>query len=645
MGRISTFERDFIEDGTITATEGLLKQATNVWRRKRVSQSYNEVWRYKPPTSREFFDKYVGEPLYPLQQEFCDAMFGLDPFKFRDSPHSMGMAYWGKGGGKDRTVVKLYIYAACLLSCMVDPQGFLDLGAEGPIDLCNVSINADQAKDVFFENFKSLIRRTVDPETGDNWFATKNWWIGVDGSVHYMDLRDKKDIQTTTVDFGRGVKAHSLNSERYTGEGLTLLFAAFDEIGAFKPHKALGSPAEGVKGLLKSLTETVTSRSPKYGAVFVFSYKYYDDCPMSVLVEKEKIRMQKVGEGEETGTFISEAATWEVNLKRSRREFDRLYDEDPDTAMMTYECKSSGKAKRGRLIGHPEIISRNINEERISPVIGGNIQTDSPDNIDFYSWFVGEKGIRYHLHIDLAKGKVLEGGDAVGLCLAHPKEMKVKLSDVAIEARKESGSEDASYEGASRRGMFVDLLLQVVASSGKEVSLQGIRRLIFSLIDRGFNIVSVTFDGWQSVDMIQELTRKGIEAKVFSVDRTTAPYDTLKSLEYQGLVHRYSHPIYEREIIEIHRDKAGKWDHPTHSSLRERLEGLRHGSKDVSDSVAACAAFISQMKVRKPGEEGLYVGVGGRTPKEESSEEKQERLRRKDKELRERFFRDEEERD
>jgi hypothetical protein len=642
LGRISNQERDFTQDGSLTATEAFIKKVASVWRVEKPVAIYNDVWRIKPPTSREFFEKYIGEPLYPIQQVFCDEMFGLDPEKFRDTRWTTGLCYWGKGSGKDRTIAKLFVYSACLLSCLNNPQEFLGLGQGSPVDLCNVSIDADQAKDVFFENLKGLVRRTIDPETGKNWFATRNWWIDTNGAVKYMDIREKKAIQTNEIDFGRGIKAHSLNSERYTGEGLTLLFAAFDEIGAFRPSKALGNRYDKKKGLLQSLTETVTSRS-KYGAVFVFSYKYYEGCPMSVVVEKEKIRKQK---GLISSTFISEAATWEVNLAKSKSDFQEIYDKDPETAMMTYECKSSPTSKRGYLIGQRGIISDNTDEQRVNPVIDGRQTTDSPDNIDFYSWFVGEKGLKYHIHIDLAKGKIDEGGDAVGLCLAHPVMLPVKLSDLALQARA-GGDTEASYTGAMRKGMWIDLFLQIVAPPSGEVSLQGVRRLIFALIDRGFNLSGVSMDGWNNVEMMQELKRKGINAEVFSVDKTTAPYDTLKSLEYQGLVSRYAHSIYEREIIEIHRDDSGKWNHPVYSALREQLEGLSHGSKDVSDSVAACAAYTMLMPARKVGGDSLYVGFGGNGENipRKSSEEKQAQLERKCKAQAERFYTDQDERE
>jgi len=95
----------------------------------------------------------------------------------------------------------------------------------------------------------------------------------------------------------------------------------------------------------------------------------------------------------------------------------------------------------------------------------------------------------------------------------------------------------------------------------------------------------VTLDGWQSVEFIQRLQDKGIEAEVISVDKTMEPYNTLKGLLYTKQLDYYHYAVFIRELEELIVEK-NKVDHPEISNRRALEEDLEYGSKDVADSVA-----------------------------------------------------------
>ena len=108
-----------------------------------------------------------------------------------------------------------------------------------------------------------------------------------------------------------------------------------------------------------------------------------------------------------------------------------------------------------------------------------------------------------------------------------------------------------------------------------EVELAEIRELIIELKNRGFNILKVTYDGYQSADSIQILNNSGIEAATRSVDRDTGPYDTLKDLIYDERLDTYYCWLVVEELKNLTTIQGGvKVDHPD------------HGSKDVSDALA-----------------------------------------------------------
>ncbi len=116
-------------------------------------------WIEPPVSLREFCYKWIGEPMFPIQQEFGDAIVGTNPYEF-STEYDEGHAFWGKGSGKDRMNAKILAYVAYKLTNLKNPQKFLrekynaSIGDDDNIDLTNMSINARQAQNVFFKKFK-----------------------------------------------------------------------------------------------------------------------------------------------------------------------------------------------------------------------------------------------------------------------------------------------------------------------------------------------------------------------------------------------------------------------------------------------------------------------------------------------------------
>ena len=160
------------------------------------SNILSEIWIKRPPSVAEFFNKNTGwfkEPLWPLQQEFVEAMVGTNPLAW-NFDYDEGHAFWGKGAGKDRTISKLFAYILVKILHMRNPQDgfnyFLGggLGIDAPIDIINVSKDARQAKYVFFANLKAVLKKVINPQTGRNFFEE----VGV-------DLRETKDVQADKI--------------------------------------------------------------------------------------------------------------------------------------------------------------------------------------------------------------------------------------------------------------------------------------------------------------------------------------------------------------------------------------------------------------------------------------------------------------
>lgn len=527
----------------------------------------DEIWEFPPPSLTEFCNVWINEPLFPgKQQEFGDAMCGTDPFIF-DTTYDEGHAFWGKGSGKDRTIAKLKAYVIAKLICLRNPQKFLreNYGASiadgDNIDIANMSINARQAENVYFKKFKSILKKTINPNTGRNWFEE----MGV-------DMREGYDLQTVEVSFPKNITAHSLNSETNTGEGLSPIFVTIDEFGSFKADNAFG--------LLESVRESVISRFPGVGKVAVISYKYYHNDPMDVLFRKEV---------NEPRTFSSKGSTFEVNQFRTKNDFAKAYRTNPERAKMIYECE--GGETEGGFVTLKYMINYMFDPKYANPYPRDiySIESDLLLTTPLAPDFKGKDGVLYCCHADLASGK--EFNDCVGFALGHVERMYAKLDpkmkkDLAKQGIYVDMVEDA--DEITRKGVVIDLALQIKAKTGGEVRLSDIRNFIKLLKNKyGFNIVYGTFDGWESRDSIQQLNESGIDSWVESVDRKPDAYTTWKELMYQQLVKCHPQPIAEREARELIVDDKGKIDHPEMSYERDLKEGRDDGSKDVMDAIAA----------------------------------------------------------
>lgn len=547
----------------------------------------SEWWNEKPVDVQEFSTKWLGESLYPNQLEFVTAMTGMTPDTFSDE-YDEGHAFWGKGSGKDRTISKMQVYVVYKLMCLKNPQKFLrekygcSIGEDDAIDLANMSVNARNAQNVYFKKFKSLVRRCKNPRTGKNWFEEKG-----------CDLRDGYDIQNSEVRFGNNITAHSLNSETNTGEGLNLFMVAIDEFGSF--------PYENGNKLLDASRDTVISRFPKIGKVCVFSYKYYHNDPMDVLFNKEK---------NSPNVFSSKLSTWDVNLQAKKENFSKQYMRNPERAMMTYEC--TGGEIDGGYVTKKYMLNYMFDPSHENPVKGDLISINSSMlmSLNFKPWFTGSSGVLYAVHVDLATGKKAEKKDMASISMVHCDSMYPKIDE---KLKKDLFSEGINIEFSSdntdfivtRKGIVVDLALQLVAPSGAEVQMSDVRNFILMLKNKyNFNIIYVTYDGWESRDSIQILQQNGMNAEYLSVDKDNSAYESWKELMYQQLFKCYPHSIAHRECKELIL-KDGKVDHPDKSWDREVTEGIDNGSKDVIDSIVG-AGKMAYDKIFL--DSGIYFG-------------------------------------
>jgi len=463
----------------------------------------------------------------------------------------------GKGSGKDFTSTVGTAYLVYKLLCLKDPAKYFGKPAGDAIDLINVAINAQQAKNVFFKGFKTKIEHSP-------WFA------------------GKYESKVDAVTFDKSITVYSGHSERESHEGLNLMLAVLDEISGFAQESVSGNEnAKTGDAIYKAFRASVDSRFPDYGKVILLSFprykgdfitKRYED----VIAEKETavqshefILNPDLPEDEEGNKFSIEwdedhilaykipyvfaikRPTWEVNPTRKIDDFKLAFYTDPGDALMRFACmpnfasdaffKQQDKVQRAMTLRNPLDNLRRFD---------GAFEPD-PDKV-------------YFVHADLAQKH-----DKCAVALAHV--------DRWVEVK--------SFNDYKQIVPFVvvDMVAWWEPKIEGPVDLSEVKNWIISLRRQGIKLGRVTFDRWQSFDIQNELKQVGIKTDTLSVGK--AHYEDMAMLVYEDRVVMPQIELLLDELTELRIVSDKKVDHP------------RKKSKDLADAV--CGAIYNSVSLSK----------------------------------------------
>jgi hypothetical protein len=451
----------------------------------------------------------------------------------------------GKGSGKDHTSTIGCAYLVYKLLCLKDPAKYFGKPPGDAIDIINVAINAQQAKNVFFKGFKNKIEKSP-------WFA------------------GKYDSKVDNIEFDKSITVYSGHSERESHEGLNLVLAILDEISGFSQESVSGNEnAKTGDAIYKAFRGSVDSRFPDYGKVILLSFPRYKGDFISkryedVIAEKETIVRSHefvlnpaLPEDDPGNTFEIEweedriisykfpkvyalkRPTWEVNPTRNIEDFKLAFYTDPQDAMMRFACMpsvSSDAFFRSRDKIEKALSIRNPIDslKRFDPNFRPN-----PDTI-------------YYVHADLAQ--------------RHDK-CAVSISHV------EKWVEVQSFNDYTQIVPFVvvDAIAWWEPRREGPVDLSEVKNWIVNLRRSGFNLGLVTFDRWQSFDIQRDLKSVGINTQTLSVAKKH--YEDLAMLFYEERVAAPHIDLLLEELLELRIVSDNKVDHP------------RKKSKDLADAM------------------------------------------------------------
>lgn len=138
---------------------------------------------------------------------------------------------------------------------------------------------------------------------------------------------------------------------------------------------------------------------------------------------------------------------------------------------------------------------------------------------------------------------------------------------------------------------ITEFVIPLEAKGGNDIPFYKVKEFMVDLINLGYPLGGVTMDGFQSVNLRQDLNLMGINAEYLSCDRTKDPYFCLKDAIFEKRWLGPKCPILSKELKELI-DMGDKIDHPT------------LGSKDIADAVAGS---VYQAKLKH----GSYATIMG----------------------------------
>jgi hypothetical protein len=521
----------------------------------------------QPPLSQIQYDIVEAMSQIYKQEDLIDLMGDTEGRRYyKKYTKNEIILQLGKGSGKDFTSTVACAYIVYKLLCLKDPARYFGKPSGDAIDIINVAINAQQAKNVFFKGFKTKVEKSP-------WFAGKFY------------------AKADSVEFDKAITVYSGHSERESHEGLNLILAVLDEISGFANEVGTGNDqGKTADNIYKAFRASVDSRFPDLGKVALLSFPRYPGDFISqkyedVIMEKEVVsKSHKFIMNDELpedspgnsleifwdedniisykypGMFALKKPTWEVNPTRKIDDFKLAFYTDLGDAMQRFACvptyasdaffKQTEKVRAAMTLRNPLDAFRRFDETFVP----------DPEKI-------------YYIHADLAQQH-----DKCAVAIAHVDKW------VNIQVIKD-------YQQVAPV-VVVDAVAYWEPKIEGPVNLSEVKQWIQNLRRIGFNIGMVSFDRWQSFDIQNELKQVGMRTETVSVAKKH--YEDMAMLIYEERLAMPSIDLLYEELTELKIMRNNRVDHP------------RKKSKDLADAV--CGAVFGAIS-HTPRDQNVQVEI------------------------------------
>jgi len=509
-------------------------------RAEEASPQTGDVFEFEPVPLDVFLrDKtYIGVPkLSKIQYRAVEAATQiyfpktLYELGWKKGPYYKELVYlWGKGSGKDFISRIILLRVAYLLLALKNPQAYFwgedqQVGVE-KIHMLNTATTKEQASNCFFSPLRDYAKRSP-------FFKRR----GV--------------IETRNIKFEKGIYLVSGYSGAESQEGMNIIIGILDEIAAFKTDDEVAELQRqrmrknipmSASAVFDFVSSTVQTRFPKVGKVVLLSFPRFKGDYITTAYEEGK---------KDPKVFTSKAATFEVNPIVKEKDFAREKRKNPDRYA-------------SRILCDPTVAEDAFFKNKVA--LDEAFDVKRPDPVDhftnrFKSWFQCQDHFPRFGHCDLAKDRC-----RAAFAFVHAYDF-VNNRDV---------SEDGKVLTTRVPLIKLDVIMYFEASPGSWIDYIEIQDRILEFTDeRGFPIELLTFDGYQSIQMMQTLEGEGIPVGEQSVDRTRDAYESWQDAIYEKRFKAYYHKILVEEEIPNLIDWKGR-----------KIEHRKGRGKDGSDAVA-----------------------------------------------------------
>jgi hypothetical protein len=558
------------------------------------SQTLKELWEVDYNEIPVSIDEFIcnpyylgkstrnGESIYPYwrqkYREIFDQSLGYEEVVFTGAI----------GVGKTRTAVVCLAYLLYTIMCLKNPQEYFRFNEGDKITIFFLNINLRLAEGVGFNTLHEYL-------IASPWFMERGTVTG------RVKLRYNPP-HNITITFG-SKSDHALGQQVFCG--------FLDECDFTRGGVKAGDILNVQNGIMQAYTtvkERINSRFIKngvqYGRLFLVSSKKSEHDFIEAYVRKMKNENQDkhmlvVDEPQwiikPKGTFSDKTFPVAVGNKSLK---SRILDED------TSETEFEALKKQGysilnvpinlkqsfildvntalmnlagiSVIGattffNYDLFSKCYIPDYKNPFMSDILTIGIKDNLQIEDFFEIDKiplevrAMPQFIHIDASIT-----GDKTG------------ISDVAASGLKEIKTYMGADESITNEMIYKHIFtVAIQAPQGSEISFEKTRKFIYYLKANGFNIISVSLDGFQSADTKQILISQGYDASIISLDKTPQGYLALRSAMNDERIGLIQIDLLETELIQLQRDvQTGKIDHPVDGCFVVSTEILTY-NKDI----------------------------------------------------------------
>jgi len=606
---------DLMDPEELVALKKMLSEYSKTGTSNTLTELKNLDWEQEPvdPETWLLDDYYtggMGAALYPKLQKHFIEIFSRNDIVELILTGSIG---WGK----DYLATLMQSRMLYEISCLKQPQQFLGIAANTPIIFAILNVTSNKSTE-YFENVKALIDESAYFQAQFARNTRRNFVLEFPKRVYFRDAGStelgaigsnifgavinelnfmqksttsvRKKSSETEYDLAKnlysGISTRLKSRFIYSGKALgkVILISSRAEPDAFLERHAKARKNDPTVYVMDYRTWDVKDLST-FGSKWFFVETGDLTKNPRIIPPEEEPEYRKLWEKEQaTITDVMQETIVKVPDVYKRDFEEDIYGNLRDVAgkptigLNTFIADTAKIAKAFNVIPNIEEEVQHLQSlEAVMKILPINKQTTNLADdfeIDKAKLLVHHRGAERCVHVDLAvKGGI--GGDSAGFaigCLDGYKILEKKTPEGAVI--KETLPK-----------VHIDFTLEIHANpTTKEIDFAAIRELIYTLSKMGLNITYVTFDSFNSVDIIQMLKSQGYKSEVFSLDKKPDGYIIYKNMILEERINIPYHFRAFKETRELERNmKNGKILHPPAS---------RGGSKDVSDALAGVARGV-----------------------------------------------------